>query len=278
MWIDEDAVDGSEEGPLLSLSHVVSLGASGRVGSSGFWRGTRGVSWADRALADGMAMNSTVHAEVVLAAILSLFLAESLEGATENGMLRRVGSGARGDGWSSVSTKRVLSWCWNGWSGRVASFQASFVETGVDTGGQVDEGSQLCRSFHSGELVLDGALEAVVELADECLFAPRQQSRVTTELRGIGGDRAGLSELAETAGGGADNVWVTKGFGNLSSEEREVVQPSGRVIHVEVRLDPRESRSSEEGTRILDLGLAGQELGRLEVEDEADLSEEVTEV
>jgi hypothetical protein len=61
---------------------------------------------------------------------------------------------------------------------------------------------------------------------------------VTAELRGIEGDRVGLSELAEAARGGVDNVRVAKHSGDLCSEEGEVIHPGRRVIHVEVRLDP----------------------------------------
>jgi hypothetical protein len=274
---EEDTVGGSEEDPLLPLSQVVSREASGRVSRPGFWRGTRGVSWTDWALVNGMALISAVHAEVVPAAMILLFLAESLEGATGNRPLRRVGPEVGGGGWGNIST-RMWSWCWSGWPGRVAAFQASLVETGVDAYGQGDKGAQLCLSLHSGELVLDGALETVVKLADERLFAPRQQSRMTAELRSIGGDRAGLSELAETASGGTDDIRVTKGFGNLCGKEGEVVHPCRRVVHVEVRLDPRERRASKEGARILDLRLAVQELGRLEVKDKADLRKEVAQV
>lgn len=270
-------MDGSEEDPLLLLSQVVSRGTSGRVGRPGFRRGTSGVSWADWALMDGMALNSAVHAEVVLAAVFSLFLTESLERATGNGTLRRVGPEVGGGGRSNVST-RMLSWCWGGWPGRVAAFQASLVETGVDAYGQVDEGAQLCLSLHSGEFILDGGFETVIELADERLFAPRQQGRMTTELRGIGGCRAGLSELAKIASGGADDIGVTKDFGDLCNEEGEVVHPSRRVVHVEVRLDPRKCRVSKEGACIFDLDRAVRELGRLEVKDEADLRKEVTQV
>jgi hypothetical protein len=77
--VGEDEVDGSEEGPLLPLSQVVSRGASGRIGRPGCWRGTNGVSWTDRAPVNGMVPSSAVHAEVVHAAILLLAVCESLE-------------------------------------------------------------------------------------------------------------------------------------------------------------------------------------------------------
>jgi hypothetical protein len=127
-----------------------------------------------------MVLSSTVHTEVVSSTILLLFLVESLEGATGKGTLRRAGSGVVGGGgcsgcsWSSVLTM-VLPGRRNGWPGRVTAFQASLVEAVVDADSQLDEGPQLRGSFCSGKFILDRAFETLVELADERLFAPRQQ-------------------------------------------------------------------------------------------------------
>jgi len=114
--------------------------------------GALGISWASWAVTDGVIRSSTVEAKMIFAAKLSLFIAQSLKGATGNGTLRRVGSGAGGGGRGGLFAKR-LSRRWNGWSWRVAAFQASFVETVVYARGQVDEGSQDCWSLRSGKLV-----------------------------------------------------------------------------------------------------------------------------
>jgi len=103
---------------------------------------------------------------------------------------------------------------------------------------------------------------------------PIENGRIAAELGGVGSSGAGLSEVVEAAGGGNAEIGVAEDLGDLGGEEGEVGQPGGRVVHVEIWLDPREGRTSKEGCCIEDLELVGLELGRLCSEDKAQLGEE----
>jgi len=112
-----------------------------------------------------MSLCTAIHAEVVLATVILLFVAESTESGASRDAFRWIGSGVVDGGRSRISV-RVLSWRRSGQLERFIAFQVSLVEAIVDAHGCVEESLQVSQSVRSGEFILDRLLETDEELAD----------------------------------------------------------------------------------------------------------------
>ena len=99
---DEDEESGSDARPLLHLSPVVSRRASGLVSGFVSSLGARATVGSDRTFEDSVVLGAAVHAEVVLAAVFPLFVAESLARWTGRSAFPGTISGLVGVGRRSV--------------------------------------------------------------------------------------------------------------------------------------------------------------------------------